>query len=97
MRSAIRRTLLFLTGLALLIGLSGIPPAWSLVSESDREVVVPASEAIADDFYAAGETVTINGTVGGDAILAGEQLIINGAIEGDLIAASGENCRYGRR
>ncbi|MEB3827696.1 hypothetical protein [Phormidium sp. CCY1219] len=87
LRSAIRRTLLFLTGLALLIGLSGIPPAWSLVSESDREVVVPASEAIADDFYAAGETVTINGTVGGDAILAGEQLIINGAIEGDLIAA----------
>ena len=40
-----------------------------------------------DDIYLAGETITIDGTIRGDAVVAGRRIAINGTVEGDVIAA----------
>lgn len=53
-----------------------------------EQVEVAAGELVADDLYAFGDTITVNGTVKGDLICAGRHVRINGTIEGDLIAAA---------
>jgi hypothetical protein len=49
--------------------------------------VIGRDEVIAGDLYAAGNTVTIDGTVKGDLVVVASQIIVNGTIEGDLLAA----------
>jgi cytoskeletal protein CcmA (bactofilin family) len=72
-------------GVALVLGL----PATALAAEvrSGDTVVVPASETIADDVYAFGNNVTIDGTINGDVIAAGSTVTINGRVAGDVIFA----------
>lgn len=53
-----------------------------------QTVTVAAGEVVADDLYAAGEVVRIQGTVRGDLVAAGREVIVEGTIEGDLIAAA---------
>lgn len=65
-----------------------VTPVWSLESRSGDQVIVGANEVIADDFYVAGRTITINGTINGDLIAAGRLITINGTIQGDLLAAA---------
>ena len=49
--------------------------------------VLPRSETIHDDLYAAGRVVDVQGTVDGDLIVAGQTITIGGVVTGDVIAA----------
>lgn len=55
--------------------------------QNQQTVVVEENQTINQDYFAAGNTVIINGTINGDAYIAGNQVLINGVINGDLIAA----------
>lgn len=57
--------------------------------KSSDIVVLPKSETIQTDYYAAGESVNLEGTVKGDAYLAGGIINVDGNINGDLLAAGG--------
>lgn len=46
-------------------------------------------EIIDRDYFAAGEKITLSGTINGDAYLAGEVVIVDGRINGDLLVLSG--------
>jgi cytoskeletal protein CcmA (bactofilin family) len=52
-------------------------------------VTLNGSQVVDHDYFAAGETVIISGTVKGDAYIAGGQVIIDGTIDGDLLVAGG--------
>ena len=55
-----------------------------------NEVVLLAKDDVVEgDYFAAGERLTIAGTVNGDAYVAGGNVIVEGDINGDLIAAGG--------
>ncbi len=49
--------------------------------------VLPGSETVHDDLYAAGKIVDIQGTVDGDLVVAGQTITIGGTVAGDVIAA----------
>src|SRR3990170_1195991 len=57
--------------------------------QRSETVLVPKGEVVEGDYFAAGERVTIAGTVNGDAYVAGGNVIVEGEINGDLIAAGG--------
>ena len=48
---------------------------------------VAAGQTLDDDLYAAGSTVTINGTVNGDVVVAGSDVVITGTVNGSVWAA----------
>ncbi len=52
-------------------------------------VVLTKNEVINKDYFAAGNSVTIEGTVNGDAYIAGGNIVINGTVNGDLLTAGG--------
>lgn len=60
-------------------------PAFAQYSPT-KPVVLPGELTIEKDYFAAGNTVTLNGTVNGDAYLAGGTVVVNGAVNGDLLA-----------
>lgn len=51
-----------------------------------QTVVVGPGDVVADDLYAVGETVRIEGTVQGDLVAAARRVIVAGTVEGDLLA-----------
>ena len=53
------------------------------------DVAITTDQAVAGDFYGAGNTVTISGSVAGDALVAGGQVRHNGTTSADLHAAGG--------
>ncbi|MFL5778221.1 MAG: hypothetical protein ACJ761_04700 [Chloroflexota bacterium] len=55
-----------------------------------REVVVAQGETLDHDLYAAGGTVSVNGTVNGDVIATAGQVTINGTVNGDVMVAGGQ-------
>jgi len=57
--------------------------------ERSEVTLVEKGEVINQDYFAAGEKVTVAGTVNGDAYLAGGNIIVEGEINGDLMAAGG--------
>lgn len=58
--------------------------------KSEQKVVVLLkNEVVNKDYFAAGQTVTLSGTVNGDAYLAGGNVIVEGVVNGDLLAAGG--------
>jgi len=57
--------------------------------QRNETILVPKDEVVEGDYFAAGERVTIAGTVNGDAYVAGGNVIVEGEINGDLIAAGG--------
>ncbi|HEX9679005.1 MAG TPA: hypothetical protein VGA08_00050 [Candidatus Saccharimonadales bacterium] len=67
-------------------GLTALPVF--AVVKSDDTVIVRADEVINDDFFAAGEAVTIEGTINGDVYVGAERLTISGTINGDVIAGA---------
>lgn len=52
-------------------------------------IVLEKQQVVNNDYFAAGETVTLSGTVNGDAYVAGGNVIIEGVVNGDLLAAGG--------
>lgn len=57
--------------------------------QRSETVLVPKSDVVEGDYFAAGETVTITGIVNGDAYVAGGNVIVEGVINGDLLTAGG--------
>jgi len=57
--------------------------------QRNEVVLLSKDDVVEGDYFAAGERVTIAGTVNGDAYVAGGNVIVEGEINGDLIAAGG--------
>ena len=57
--------------------------------QRSETVLIPKGEVVDGDYFAAGERVTIAGTVNGDAYVAGGNVVVEGEINGDLITAGG--------
>jgi len=64
-------------------------PASAATLRGGEDYSLPKGQALSDNLYAAGSTLTISGNVFGDAILAGGKILINGAVTQDLAAAGG--------
>ena len=58
-------------------------------NEKNTVVLLPKDVVVDTNYFAAGDTVTLSGTVNGDAYLAGGGVNIEGTVNGDLIAAGG--------
>jgi hypothetical protein len=54
-----------------------------------NEITVRSGETVADDIYAAGGMVTIDGTVNGSVIAAGGTITVSGTIDRDLMVVGG--------
>lgn len=75
-------------GLCLIaIGMVSLP-VYATVKSNDT-IIVSESEVIDDDFFATGDSITIEGTVNGDVYAAGNRITIRGTVNGDVIAAGG--------
>lgn len=57
-------------------------------TKTGETIYVPKEEIVSGNLYAAGTTITVDGTVSGDLIAAAQSITVNGRIEGDIIAAS---------
>lgn len=66
-----------------------VPIVSAQVAKSGELVVLPKDEIIEENYFAAGETVTLAGTVNGDAYMAGGNVNVEGTVNGDLLAAGG--------
>lgn len=77
--------------LALLLAVASLAAAGSLAGEvqlsGGQTVTVAADQVVADDLYATGETVRIEGTVRGDLVAVAREIVIDGIVEGDVLAA----------
>lgn len=70
------------------------PGALGLVKTSNA-VLVPAGNTIAEDFYAFGGSVTIEGTVEGDLFVLTGSLSVPGTVTGDVVGFAGTRVRIG--
>jgi cytoskeletal protein CcmA (bactofilin family) len=50
---------------------------------------VVRGQTIINDYFAAGDKVTISGIVNGDAYVAGKEVLVDGTVRGDLLAVGG--------
>lgn len=57
--------------------------------KSDKVVTLAKDEVVDKDYFAAGNSVILSGTVNGDAYLAGSNITVDGTVNGDLLAAGG--------
>lgn len=55
--------------------------------KSDDFIFIAEDEIIDGNLYAAGTSISVDGTVTGDVICAGQTININGTVEGDVICA----------
>ncbi|MFZ4648821.1 MAG: bactofilin family protein [Patescibacteria group bacterium] len=56
--------------------------------ESRDNIYVGKNETIEGNLYAAGQSITIDGTVNGDVIGAAQTITVNGTVNGDVIGAA---------
>jgi len=84
-----KKIVVVLTTLSIPLFVGGVVLAQQLDYSQNKTVVLPKDEIVDKDYFAAGETVTISGTVNGDAYIAGGTVNIEGEINGDLFAAGG--------
>lgn len=54
-----------------------------------ERITLSQDEVIDGDYFTAGETVEVFGTVNGDVYAAGGQVVIDGTVNGDVLAAGG--------
>lgn len=57
--------------------------------QAAETLVLSQNQVMADDYYAASQTVIIEGLINGDAFLAGGNVIAGGVVAGDLYVAAG--------
>lgn len=62
--------------------------AKALDTKAGNSIYVPKEEIVSGNFYAAGNTITVDGNISGDLIAVAQTININGDIEGDIIAAA---------
>ena len=82
-----RRTSVVLILLSVLISVPLLISAAE--SKAEELYALQRSEAVSDDLYAAGGTVTVAGTVEGDLVAAGGDITISGRVMQDAIVAGG--------
>lgn len=58
-------------------------------AKEQMDVYIPSGTSIAGNYYGAGNTVEIAGSIESDLIVAGGNVIVTGAVGGDVIAAGG--------
>lgn len=83
MKGKIPKILLFLALILLPLGV-----AKALDTKTGDTIYISKDEIVSGNLYAAGNTITIDGTVNGDLIAAAQIINVNGRIEGDIIAAA---------
>lgn len=59
------------------------------VERTGKIVVLPKGQAVDSDYFAAGSSVTVFGTIKGDAYIAAGTIDFEGTVQGDLIAVGG--------
>lgn len=64
-------------------------PAAAFTPRGGETYLLPQGETINDDLYAAGETLSLNGTMNGDVFAAGATVLVNGPVKQDLAIAGG--------
>lgn len=55
-------------------------------TKAGENIYVPKEEIVSGNLYAAGGSITVDGTISGDLIVAAQSITINGKVEGDIIA-----------
>jgi cytoskeletal protein CcmA (bactofilin family) len=83
MKGKITKILLFLALVALPLGV-----AHAADTKAGDSIYVAKDEIVSGNLYAAGNTITIDGTVSGDLIAAAQTVTVNGRVEGDIIVAA---------
>lgn len=78
---------LLIVGIVLLSLLLAAPIALAGEFRAADKVIIGPDEVVDDDFYVAGGTIIVEGTIKGDLIAAGGEITVNGTVEGDLMAA----------
>lgn len=81
MKSKFLKILLFLAIIFIPLG-----AAQALDTKTGDSIYIAKEEIVSGNLYAAGNTITIDGTVSGDLIALAQTINVNGRIEGDLIA-----------
>lgn len=56
-------------------------------TKSGESIYLSQSQEVEGNYYAVGQSITIDGTIKGDLICAGQTININGVVEGDIICA----------
>lgn len=74
------------------LGLSFLlkPQIVGAAMQQNSTVILNKMRIINGDYFAAGNSVTIDGTINGDAYLGGSTVLVRGKINGDLLAAGGQ-------
>jgi cytoskeletal protein CcmA (bactofilin family) len=80
-----KRILVFFT--LLILPLFIVLPVYA--QSQNKSTLLGKDEIVNKDYFAAGETVTVLGTVNGDAYVAGGTVMVDGTINGDLLVAGG--------
>ncbi len=83
MKSKITKILLLLALILLPLG-----AVKAMDTKTGNSIYVAKDEIVTGNLYAAGNTITIDGTVSGDLIAAAQTINVNGRVEGDIIAAA---------
>ncbi|MCX6795559.1 MAG: polymer-forming cytoskeletal protein [Candidatus Falkowbacteria bacterium] len=76
----------FVFSLIILLSLPAAAKAFSV--ESRDNIYVGKNETVDGNLYAAGQSITIDGTVNGDVIGAAQTITVNGTVNGDVIGAA---------
>lgn len=66
-----------------------VPAAHASNDRPEVNIVLEKKEIVNKDYFAAGDSVHISGTINGDAYIAGGTVTIDGVINGDLLVAGG--------
>jgi len=79
-----------ITKLLLVFALILLPfgTAKALDTKAGDSIYVPKEEIVSGNFYAAGNTITIDGNISGDLIAVAQTVNVNGNVEGDIIVAA---------
>lgn len=85
-RAKLRRDVLWGLAIGLIATIVAVAgaPAWAAETRSANHVTVPESKIVDDDLYAAGGTISIDGTVTGDVIAVAQTVVINGDVGDDV-------------
>jgi cytoskeletal protein CcmA (bactofilin family) len=83
MKSKFTKILLFLAIILLPLGV-----AKALDTKTGNSIYIAKDEIVSGNLYAAGNTVTVDGTVSGDIIAAAQTINVNGRVEGDVIVVA---------
>lgn len=72
----------------LLLGITlAAPAAYAATGRAGDTITVRENQTIRDDLYAAGEAITVAGTVEGDVVAVGGEVVVNGRVTGSVWAA----------